>query len=116
MKLLRQLCIVLTICFLGEFISKSFKLPIPGSVLGMIILFICLYTNFIQVDMLEEISAFLLDHLAFFFIPASVGLISCLSILKTNGLIILIISIISTVAVTVVTGFTVQFLKRRLLK
>ena len=113
-KYLRQLGIVLTICLLGEMISKLLNISIPGNVLGMILLIIILFSRIIKVEMIEEISDFLLKHLAFFFIPAGVGLISNLELLKEQWLPILIICLISTLMVIIVTGLTIQFVKRRL--
>lgn len=116
MKLLRQLCIILCICFAGEAIHKLLNLPVPGNVIGMVILFICLCTGIIKLEMIDDISRFLLDHLAFFFLPAGVGLIACLSILKSNWFAILFITFTVTIMVMVVTGYTVQFIKRRVKK
>lgn len=112
LKLLRQLGIVLIIAFLGEFISKIFHLPLPGNVLGIIILLGLLALRIIKVEMIDDISTFLLDYLPFFFIPAGVGLISNLELLKGEGLTILLICLISTTIVITVTGLTIEFLKR----
>ncbi|WP_072722983.1 CidA/LrgA family protein [Tepidibacter thalassicus] len=113
MKFLRQLGIILFISFLGEFISNFFNLTIPGSVVGMLILFTCLYTKIIKLDMISEVSKFLIDHLAFFFIPAGVSLISSLNLLKGKWISIIVISLISTILVIFTTGITVQLLTRR---
>lgn len=112
MKLIRQFAIILIICFLGELIRRIFSLSVPGNVIGMIILLLCLCTDIIKLEMIEEISKFLLDHLAFFFLPAGVGLISCLGILKSSWHYVMLIAFISTVVVMVVTGITVQLFKR----
>lgn len=113
MKLLRQLCIILIICFLGQLTQKSINLPIPGSVLGMVILLICLSTGIIKLEMIEEVSNFLLDHIAFFFIPAGASLISYFGILKINLVAIVLISFISAIIIMAITGTVVQILKRR---
>lgn len=112
MKLLRQLLIILTICFMGEFINRLFNVPVPGNVIGMVILFICLFSGLIKLEMINEITKFLLDHLAFFFLPAAVGLITSLNVLKENGAAFLIICLLTTIMVTVVTGHVVQLFKR----
>lgn len=114
MKILRQLGIVLSIALLGEFFSKTFKLPIPGNVLGMIILLCLLSLKIIKIEMIEDISDFLLGYLSFFFIPAGVGLISNLDILRDKGFGILLVCTISTIITIIVTGLTIQFVKRRL--
>ncbi len=114
MKYLRQMGIVLIISFLGELISKFLNLPIPGNVLGMVILLILLSTGIVKLEMIEDLSNFLLSYLAFFFIPAGVGLINNLDLLKANWLSIFLICALSTIITMVVTGWTIQFIKRRL--
>ena len=111
MKLLRQLLLILTICFSGEVINRLFSLPIPGNIIGMVILFLCLYTGIIKLEMIADIAKFLLDHLAFFFVPAGVGLLAYLDVIKSSWLAILIISLITTIIVMIITGHTVQLLK-----
>jgi holin-like protein len=113
MKLLRQAGIIIGICFLGELLHRLFKLPIPGNVLGMVLLFISLCSGVIKLEMVEDVSNFLLDHLAFFFIPAGVGVIACLNILKGRWLAILGICVITTIVIMITTGHTFQFIKRR---
>lgn len=112
MKLLRQFLIILVICFAGEFLNRVISLPIPGNVIGMIILFISLVTGVIKLKDIEDITRFLLEHLGFFFIPAGVGLMASMNLLKANLSAFLIISIITTVMVIIVTGYIVQVLKR----
>lgn len=113
MKLLRQFLIILIICFTGEVLSKVVHIPLPGSIIGMILLFICLLIGLIKLQMIEEISKFLLEHLAFFFIPAGVGLLAYIGILKENLIPILVICFITTFLVMIVTGWTVQLIKGR---
>lgn len=110
MKLFREAIIILGIYLIGELISKSFSLPLPGNILGMIILLILLCTKVVKVENVENVSDFFLSHLAFFFIPAGVGLISSFPSLKSNLVPILLICIITTAIVIVVTGLIVQFI------
>lgn len=111
MKLLRQAGIVIGICFLGELLQRLLKLPIPGNVLGMIILFLCLCSGIIKLEMIKEFSDFLLDHLAFFFIPAGVGLLACMDVLSGKWLAFLGVCFITTIIIMIVTGHTVQLMK-----
>lgn len=112
MKYLRQFLIILIICFIGEVLNKVAYIPLPGSIIGMILLFICLLTGIIKLEMIEGITKFLLDHLAFFFIPAGVGLIAYVGIIKENLLPIVVICFVTTFLVMLVTGWTVQAIKR----
>lgn len=112
MKYLRQLMIVLSAYLLGELIRISLHIPLPGNVLGMIILFAALCSGVIKVEMIEEVGEFLLSHLSFFFLPAGVALITSFKTIKGNVLSLLIICIISTSLVMITSGYTVRLLKR----
>lgn len=111
MKYLRQLAIILVICFIGEALNRLLNIPIPGNVIGMIILLISLLTGFIKVEAIEDITEFLLKHLAFFFVPAGIGVISSMDIIAENFLPMLAVILLSTIVVIVVTGITVQIIK-----
>jgi holin-like protein len=108
LRLLRQLGIILLICLLGEAIHDFFKLPIPGNVIGMILLFLCLSSGIIKLTKINYISKFLLDHLAFFFVPAGVGILSCMPMLKGKWLAFLGVCLITSIIIIVVTGWTIQ--------
>lgn len=80
--MLKQFSIILSIYFLGEGLQKAFNLPVPGNVLGMLILFFGLYAGVVKLEMIDRASDFLLDNLAFFFLPAGVSLITCFTLLE----------------------------------
>lgn len=109
MKILRQLALVLFLLFLGEFIKLTLHLPIPGSVLGMLFLLGGLVSGIIPLSAVEEISDFFLDHLAFFFLPAGVGLLAYSELIKTSGIQLFLVCLITTILVMGFTGATVQF-------
>lgn len=110
--LLKQFSIILSIYFLGELIQKTLGLPIPGNVLGMLILFFSLCTGVIKLNMIDKISDFLLENMAFFFLPAGASLITCFALLEGKLTAILAVSLISTVVILAVTGLTVELVQR----
>ncbi len=110
--MLKQFSIILSIYFLGELLQKAFGLPVPGNILGMLILFFGLYTGVIKLEMIDRISDFLLDNLAFFFLPAGVSLITCFAVLEGKLTAVIGVSILSTVIILGVTGLTVEFVKK----
>lgn len=109
MKLLREMLIILAIYFVSEFISKSLHLPIPGNILGMLILLFLLCTKVVKVEMIDKVSTFLLDHLAFFFIPAGVGIITAYNVLRGNTIKLLIVAVFSTFIIMAISGAVVQW-------
>ena len=116
MKLFREAIIIFVIYLTGDLISKGFKLPIPGNILGMIILLILLCTKIIKISQIESISNFLLDHLAFFFIPAGVELMNSFGIIKGTWLKLILVCVVTTSIVIVSTGLMVQFISRKIHK
>ena len=113
MKYLKQFCIILIICFAGDLLHTYLNIPIPGNVMGMLLLLFCLYTGIIKLSMIEDMSKFLLDHLAIFFIPSAVGIVAYFAILEGKWLALISISFISTIIIAAITGLTVQVLMRR---
>lgn len=116
MKIFREFLIILVLYFIGELIAKTFNIPIPGNIIAMILLFLSLCTGIIKVEKVESISNFFLDHLAFFFIPAGVGLMNSFGSIKSSAIQIVIICILTTIIVMAVTGIVVQFTSKMISK
>lgn len=112
MKILKQLIIIFGILFVSHLFQQILGLPIPGTIIGMVILLICLITGVIKVEMIEEASEFLLDHIVLFIIPTGVGIMSALEYVKDDWLKIIIVIILSAIIVIGVTGLAVQGLKK----
>ena len=113
MKFFRESILLLSIYFVGEIISNGLNLPIPGNIIGMILLFILLSTNVLKVEKVENLANFFLDHLAFFFIPAAVGLMTSFASLKGSIFKIILLCILTTIIVISVTAVTVEFICKR---
>jgi holin-like protein len=71
-----QLLILLSIYLGANYIVDLINLPIPGSVLGMILLFVSLSMGIIKLNYIEKAAEFLIKHLALFFVPYAVGLMT----------------------------------------
>lgn len=108
MKLFREAIIIFGIYLLGVLITDITGVPIPGNVIGMVILFLLLYLKVIKIEQISTISNFFLEHLAFFFIPAGVGLISSFSVIKNIWLQLLIVCFVTTAITMICTGLVVQ--------
>ncbi|MGM9935070.1 CidA/LrgA family protein [uncultured Clostridium sp.] len=112
MKYLQQLMIILVAYILGVILQSALSLPIPGTVLGLIILFLGLYSGIIKVEMIEDMCEILISHMSFLFIPAGVGLITSFSLINGKIIAFSLIILISTVIVWVVTAYVVKFLRK----
>ncbi len=111
--MLKQFGIIIGITYIGNILSEISGLPIPGTVAGMLLLFILLYFKVIKLSSVERASEVLLSNLAFLFVPPAVALIAKLDLLKDTWWQILIITIITTAVTIVVTGYTADTLIKR---
>lgn len=115
MKIFNQLALILGIWAIGEYISSFIGdiIAIPGSIIGMILLFILLQLKILKLDNIKEVSNFFLDNMAIFFIPAGVSLINSLSIIRNNIFILIVEIALSTVMVMYITGIVVEKMIKR---
>ncbi len=67
MKLYVQFMIILVFSFLGEAISTIFHLPIPGSIIGLILLFLALEFKLIRLRHIHTVGNFLLANMTILF-------------------------------------------------
>lgn len=108
MRMLKQLGILLLICFIGEGIAMVLPISFPGSVISMVLLFVCFLTRWIKPENMYRVTNFLLQEMAIFFIPSGVGIITVFETVKNSAVAILIICIISTLLTFVATAYTVK--------
>ena len=108
MDLIKKTFIIFAICLLGNIISKCLPFPFPGSVLAMIILFLCLVFKIIKPKQIESVADFLLGNMALFFVPATVSIVSYIDVLKSILPRFLIICVLSTVITFVATAYSVK--------
>ncbi|MCI9415188.1 MAG: CidA/LrgA family protein [Clostridiales bacterium] len=108
MRILTQIGIVLSVCLIGEGISLLLPFPFPGSIAAMLLLFLLLVTGAVKPRHIREKSDFLLQNMAFFFIPAGVGILDHLDILYRNLLPLLFICVVTTILTFAAAAFTVR--------
>lgn len=113
MKLFREVLLVFGIAYVGEIISKTCHLPLPGSLVGMLMLLVLLQLRIVRLEHVSTISDFLLGHLPFFFIPAGVALMAIFPMIQEIWPLIIILCIITTILTMGVSGWSIQrFMKR----
>lgn len=106
--MLASLTLLLVCQLVGTIIQQVFALPVPGAVIGMVILFVALVRQVTLPTGLSTTSQSLLGHLSLLFVPAGVGIIQQLSLLKQQWIPILAALILSSVVTLIVTGWVMQ--------
>lgn len=113
MKYLRQFLLILIFSFLGELLRYLIPLSIPGSIYGLVLLFIALMTGIVKLPQVKEASKFLIEIMPLVFIPAGVGLLTSWGVLQPILLPVAVITVVSTVVVMVVSGWVTQLVISR---
>ena len=113
MKWMKQFGIILLISFVGEILEKWIPLPIPASIYGIILLFLCLKLNIIPHEAVHETGKFLIEIMPLMFIPAAVGLLETWDVIAPAWLEYVAVTVISTWVVMIVSGRVTQFVIRR---
>jgi holin-like protein len=103
--------LALLLCqFLGELFVLATKIPVPGPVLGMVIMLLVLILKGHTPAPVREVSEGLLRYLALLYVPAGVGLMVHLEMLSTFWLAILIALTVSTFLALLITALIFKWL------
>ena len=108
MKYLRQFGIILAVTCAGEIMKYFIPLPIPGSIYGLILMFVLLLTKVIKVEHVKETGEFLIEIMPLMFIPAAVGLLETWDVIAPAWLEYVAVTVLSTWIVMIISGKVTQ--------
>jgi holin-like protein len=97
----------------GEVIARGLHLPIPGPVIGLVLVLVALSLRRAFAAPLEAVGLPLLEHLSLLFVPAGVGVMRYGGLLRAHGLAIAVAIVVSTVLGMATTALVMQALDRR---
>lgn len=86
MKIFKQLLIIVVFALIGNLLSYLLSLiqfPFPGSLIGMILLFIFLLVGWIKLDSIHEVGQYFIDNMGIFFVPGAILILNNLQLLST---------------------------------
>ena len=110
--MIRQLAILFGCLALGELIITLTHIPLPSSIIGMLLLTLFLKLKIIHLEWVRSISDFLVTNIGFFFVPPGVAIMLYFDIIKAQFLPIVTASVVSTVLVLAITGWVHQIYGR----
>ena len=112
-KYLRQFGIILGVTCAGEVLKYFIPLSVPGSIYGLILMFVLLFTGIQKVEHVKETREFLIEIMPLMFIPAAVGLMESWGIIRAKIIPYLVITVLSTFLVMAAAGKITQAVIRR---
>lgn len=114
MNILTGLTVLLVCQLIGDVLVQLSGLPIPGPVLGMVLLLIGLLLRGQVPVALETVTTTVLSHLSLLFVPAGVGIVVVLPLVLQQWFPLTISIIGSTLLAIAVGGIVAERLLRRL--
>ena len=111
-RLATELAVLLAIYLLGCQMAVWFAWPIPGGVIGMVLLLLAFALGVVKPAALQMGASLLMAEMLLFFIPALMSLLDYGGLLRSDGWRILLVIGVSTLMVMLVTAFTVELVVR----
>lgn len=110
--MLHALTPILICQLVGETVAAASGLPVPGPVIGMVLLFLALLIRGRIGDDLERVGGTLLSYLSLLFVPAGVGIITHLGALRSSLIPLATAVIVPTLLTVVISAFLMKWLDR----
>lgn len=112
-RIIAQIFILWIFYFIGQVIVNWTGLFIPSSIIGLLLLWICLMSGIIKVEYIKGGASFMILYLTLFYIPATVGLIEYPELLRLEGILLMVAIFISSAVTLVITGKASQFIENK---
>ncbi|MDR2956297.1 MAG: CidA/LrgA family protein [Prevotella sp.] len=113
MKMVKGIFIILVFYFIGQGISYLINEFVPGSIIGMMLLFLSLYFKLFDPDRVKDVANAFTRNMAIFFIPAGAGLLGSYGLISKFWMSILIVCSVSTILVIAVVAIIQQQMEKK---
>ncbi|MDO2948543.1 CidA/LrgA family protein [Aeromonas simiae] len=110
---LRDGAVILAALLLGKGLAALLPFPFPGSIIGMLILFLLLSTQLVRLAWVERGATLLLRHMGILFVPVAVGLVAWLEPLHDSLPLILITILSGIVLILACVGHLYQRMNKQ---
>ncbi len=112
LRILIQILILFIFYFVGDLIVTLLNIKFPGSIVGLVLLWTCLYFKWLDVRFVLDGASMLIAFLTLFFIPSTVGIVQYPELLTKSGVLLIIAVVISSIFAFVFTGKLGQVLEK----
>ncbi|MDD5941219.1 CidA/LrgA family protein [Fibrobacter sp.] len=113
MRIPLQLAVIFAICVAGELLHRIVGIPLPGNIIGMVLLLALLCLKIIKPEQISGVSSFFLNHLALFFLPPSIAIMAVGDDVLSKWPLLLFLCIVFTLATLAVSGRCTQIFIRK---
>lgn len=109
---LRAFAILYLCLIIGNLLSTLLPFSVPGSIIGMLILFVLLALQIVPAHWAQPGCSILLKNMTLLFVPIGIGIMNYYSQLSEQLVPILVACFISTLVIMVVVAFSSNYIHR----
>ena len=110
MSVMGEIALILVVCLAGEAVAALLPIAFPASVISMVLLMILMLCGVIKERQIQTVASFFVVNMGLFFVPALVGILAYVDVLKRQLLPFVAVVVITTPIVYLATAWTVQLL------
>ncbi|EJS65923.1 murein hydrolase transporter LrgA [Bacillus cereus] len=107
---LSQIFVFSAIMLVSNIISTHLPIPMPASVIGLVVLFSLLCLKVIKLEQVESFGTALTGIIGFLFVPSGISVINSLGVMSQNFVQILTVIVVATIILLAVTGLSAQLM------
>lgn len=112
MEVLTGFFIIMVHLAVGNLISGLTGNFLPGSVTGMVLLFISLLTGLVKDRQIRKVAGFLTDNMTIFFLPAFMGIMDLWGMIRLDLWAWLSVVVLTTILVLMAAAYTQEGIER----
>lgn len=112
-RIITQILILYVFYYIGVFIVELTRLPLPASIIGLLLLVFCLQMKWIKIEYIRDGAGFLIAFMTLFFIPPMIGIIEYPQLWSKDGLILIATVIVSTMLAIYITSVLSQKIEKK---
>ncbi|MEH2920261.1 CidA/LrgA family protein [Samsonia erythrinae] len=109
---LRAFALIYLCLLAGNAVSALLPFSLPGSIIGMLILFVLLASQILPAQWVKPGCRLLIRHMALLFVPIGVGIMNYYDLVSQQLGPIVVSCAISTLIVMLAVGFSTQIMQR----
>ncbi|MGE6402731.1 antiholin-like murein hydrolase modulator LrgA [Bacillus cereus] len=107
---LSQIFVFSAIMLVSNIISTHLPIPMPSSVIGLVVLFSLLCLKVIKLEQVESLGTALTGIIGFLFVPSGISVINSLGVMSQYFVQILTVIVVATIILLAVTGLFAQLI------
>ena len=95
-----QVIVIALVLFVSKIIESFMPIPMPASVIGLVLLFVLLCTGAVKLGEVEKVGTTLTNNIGLLFVPAGISVVNSLGVISQAPFLIIGLIIICTGYVT----------------